>query len=41
MTPYEKSLYEKYIHDLEVDRDRLLNLLKELLNEQSIKRACN
>lgn len=34
MTPYEKSLYEKYIHELQTDRDRLLEMLKQLLNEK-------
>lgn len=34
MTLYERSLYEKTIHELEKDRDRLLNLLKDLLNEK-------
>lgn len=37
MTPYERTLYEKYIHELETDRDRLLNLLKDLLNEKIIR----
>lgn len=34
MTPYERSLYEKYIHELETDRDKLLEMLKQLLNEK-------